>query len=196
MDNPVTSLRKLATEIGVNDIASIVLDDPRFAIWSASSFHYQHHYGTGQLAQHTFEVVSLCLINRRTLGMIGLGIDGLNKMPTEATTFLAALHHDIGKLDDYTEVAPGNWAGTPHKRLVHHVSRSAIIWSRAVDRFPAYRDIEEGVLHAILAHHGTRQWGSPVAPKSRLAWLLHLCDQMSARLNDADTLDVVKHYGA
>jgi 3'-5' exoribonuclease len=65
-----------------------------------------------------------------------------------------------------------------------------------VDRFPAYRDIEEEVLHAILSHHGMRQWGSPVAPKSRLAWLLHLADSMSARMADADTLDVVKHYGA
>lgn len=187
---PLQSLRSLAAEIGVSDIASLVLDDPRFPIWSASSQHYQHHYGTGGLAQHTYEVVALCLENRRMVEGFG------RPVPSERETYLAGLAHDWGKLDDYTEIAPGNWTGTPHKRLIHHISRSAILWSRAVDRFPAYRDIEEEVLHAILSHHGMRQWGSPVAPKSRLAWLLHLADSMSARMADADTLDVVKHYGA
>lgn len=188
MSIPLLALRDLANEIGVSDIASIVLDDPRFPVWSGSSQHYQHHYGTGGLAQHTWEVTDLSLANRLTLDDFGYPV------PTERATFLAGLYHDIGKLDDYTEIAPGNWTGTPHKRLIHHISRSAIIWSRAVDRFPGYRDIEDEVLHAILSHHGTRQWGSPVAPKTRLAWLLHFSDCMSARYNDADTLDVVKHY--
>lgn len=33
---------------------------------------------------------------------------------------------------------------------------------------------------------------SPVAQKTRVAWLLHLCDGISARMDDAETLDVVK----
>ena len=188
--NPITSLRALAAEIGVSDIAALVLDDPRFARWSASSQHYQHHYGTGGLVQHTLEVALLALRNRAILWAFHP-----TKMPTEREVFLAALYHDAGKMEDYTEITPSNWAGTDHKRIIHHISKSGIMWSRAVDKFPAYRAIEERVLHAILAHHGTRDWGSPIAPKSRLAWLLHLCDCLSARCNDADTLDVVKHYG-
>jgi 3'-5' exoribonuclease len=193
---PTNSLRNVAADLGVTNIASVVLDDPRFSTWSVSSQPYQHHYGTGMLAQHTWEVVSLCLANRRTLSILRLGLKDAAPLPTERAVFLAGLYHDIGKVEDYTEVAPGNWAGTPHKRLIHHISRSGIIWARAVDRFPAYRDIEDEVLHDILAHHGTRAWGSPVAPKTRLAWLLHLSDCLSARYNDADTLDVVKHYEA
>ena len=36
------------------------------------------------------------------------------------------------------------------------------------------------------AHHGIRAWGSPVSPNTQLAWLLHLSDNLSARLNDCD----------
>lgn len=187
--NYLQLLRDNALHLGVEDISSIILDNPSFAKWSASSKGYQHHYGDGGLLQHTYEVVTLSAINRMALVEMGA-----TDMPTEQEVFLAALHHDIGKVWDYKEIAPNNWDGTPHKRLIHHISRSAIEWSKAVERFPKYRDVEESVLHAILAHHGTREWGSPVAPKSKLAWLLHLSDALSARINDANSLDVVEHY--
>lgn len=197
MTDYLSLLRDTAKHLGVSDIASIVLDDPRFPVWSASAHGNQHHYGDGGLLKHTNEVVTLCLVNRAALEQMGVPV------PTERETFLAALWHDQAKLNDYAKVpqhggpfAPSSWQGTPYKRLVHHISGSAIAWSRAVDKYPTYRDIEEAVLHAILAHHGSRQWGSPVAPKTRLAWLVHFADCMSARMNDADTLDVVKHYGA
>ncbi len=205
MNSHIKLLSERAARLGVSDIANIVLDDPRFATWSASSHPHQHHYGAGMLARHTWEVVNLCSSNHALSSLHGIDYS----MPTEQETFLAALYHDSGKMDDYEpyqlDVSPDvwvigephdEWRGTPHKRLIHHISRSAIIWSRAVDRYPVYRGFEEAILHAILAHHGQRAWGSPVAPKSRLAWLLHLCDCLSARMNDADTLDVVKHYEA
>lgn len=196
--DPLPTLHGMAVRYGCLDIASIVLDDPRFARWSGSSQSHQHHYGDGGLARHTAEVATLCITNIEALEQI-YGV------PSHREAYLAALYHDLGKIwdyerrDDYTDITgyhPAEWRGSPHKRLVHHISRSAIEWSRAVDRFTAYRDIEDSVLHAILAHHGQREWGSPVAPKTRLAWLLHLCDGLSARFNDADTLDIVSHKKA
>lgn len=196
---PLDSLRHTAQSYGVQDIASIILDDPKFVEWSGSCHDYQHHYGYGGLILHTHEVVSLSLGNLTMLRQMGYD------MPTVQEVFLAGLWHDYGKIWDYERritysgVANGiglvQWVGAPHKRLIHHISRSAIEWSKAVDKFPKYRDIENSVTHAILAHHGQRAWGSPVSPKSRLAWLLHFADCMSARMNDADKMDVVKHYG-
>jgi 23S rRNA maturation-related 3'-5' exoribonuclease YhaM len=76
--------------------------------------------------------------------------------------------------------------------LIHHISRSAIIWAEAASRlYTNYSKYYEPVLHAILAHHGFREAGSPVAPKTRVAWLVHLCDNISARMDDADTFDIV-----
>ena len=111
----------------------------------------------------------------------------------EAELFLACLYHDIGKTFDYEPLNEEltNWKGSEHKRMIHHMSRSALIWSHAVSKYPdLYEKYHDKVLHAILAHHGTRAWGSPVSPKSQVAWLLHLCDGISARMDDWERVDI------
>ena len=36
----------------------------------------------------------------------------------------------------------------------------------------------------ILSHHGKKEWGSPIEPQSQGAWILHLADMMSARVDE------------
>lgn len=176
-------LKKTADSVDATDISGVLLDNWKFSVWPGSAQEGSHHYGTNGLMQHTYEVADLMLRVRAQFPV--------NQMPSQREVFLAALFHDCGKIWDYHQTDDG-WTFGSHKRMVHHISRSGIEWSRAVDKFPRHRDIEFDVLHAILAHHGQRQFGSPVAPKSRLAWLLHYCDGISARMDDADTLDIIK----
>lgn len=193
-------LKGLAINLGVYELCSSLLNNPRFPVWSGSGRPTQHHYGDGGLVVHTAEVVTLCLNNNKTLRA---GID-------EKKLFCAALFHDSGKMWDYQRSTDPEipWEGSSHKRLIHHISRSALIWQEAshsyYDHSPAIGrplrvkydwltdEVVDEVLHAILAHHGLREWGSPVMPKTRLAWMLHLCDNLSARINDADKWDHVK----
>ena len=177
----VNNLRLMAGRHDVNGVANIVLYEPRFATWAGSSVVGAHHCYDGGLAEHTYEVAKLCEINSAALP--GHPIN-------QTEMFLAALFHDVGKMWDYERV-DGVWEPTTHKRLVHHVSRSGIEWVKAAEKFNIPQIVQDRVLHSILAHHGRREWGSPVAPKSRMAWLLHLCDQVSARMNDCDTNDLV-----
>jgi 3'-5' exoribonuclease len=177
----MTELRRMANYHGVTPIANKVLDNPKFRFWGGSSVDGAHHHYDGGLAEHTEEVARLCQHNKRVLN---LDID-------EAELFLAALFHDVGKMWDYQKnYGTGVWESTAHKRNIHHISRSGIEWMLASE---GLFDMEkrERILHAILAHHGQRAFGSPVAPKSKMAWLLHQCDQISARMNDADTNDVL-----
>ena len=155
-------------------ISKTVLNDPRFALWSAASKPEQHHYGKGGLAKHTLEVVELCLLNNEMYNR------PLNTTPL----VLAAVFHDIGKLWDYAPVGTEyqHWQATPHKTQTHHISRSALVWMEAVTSTDLFHDIKDEVLHVILAHHGRREWGSPVLPETRTAWLLHLCDHISAKM--------------
>lgn len=174
-----------ANILGVYDIASVVIDDPRFELWSGSSKKHQHHYGKGGLIQHTCEVVELCFVN---FNLLKLDID-----PIELYT--SALFHDCGKMWDYEPVDKSYnvWVGTEHKRTIHHISRSALVWNSAVATHNSkYIKYADSVTHNILSHHGQREWGSPVMPKTKAAWLLHLCDGISARMNDADKWDFVK----
>jgi 3'-5' exoribonuclease len=185
-------LERVADSLCVGGIASHVLHDDRFYLWSGSSRIDQHHYGKHGLVVHTAEVALLCISNNEYLG---------NKLD-HTELFLSALFHDCGKMWDYEPVGSDYevWGSTPHKRTIHHISRSAIEWNLAsycketCERY-AYisEDLLNTVTHNILAHHGQRAWGSPVAPKTGAAWMLHLCDGMSARMNDCDSLDL---YGS
>ena len=167
-----------------------VLDDERFPIWSGSSKQGQHHYGKGGLVQHISEVVDLCF-------RIKSYYEHTHEIDSKEL-FLSAFFHDVGKMYDYeptdlTGAYPYEfWISTPHKRSIHHISRSGIIWSENAKKDDKiYNEYFEKVLHAILAHHTCREAGSPVAPKSRVAWMVTLCDNMSARVYDADTMDVL-----
>lgn len=185
-------LKRTATDLGIYNICYEILHDTRFFIWSGSGHSYQHHYGTHGLIVHTAEVVELCLVNNK---LLDCGIP-------EHLLFLAAFYHDIGKMWDYKELVetgiPENtWISTPHKRHIHHISRSAIVWSEnnkiEKDNGRLLTETEKDeVLHAILAHHGQREWGSPVSPNTKLAWMLHLCDGISARMDDATKWDQMK----
>ena len=78
-------------------------------------------------------------------------------------------------------------------RKIGHVTKSGMIWTDAWNNYATDKlkqedpEMHDRVLHNILSHHGPVEWGSVVPPATREAWLLHLCDNMSARINDADT---------
>lgn len=194
-----------AEELGVLPIANVVLTNPKFTIWPGSSKPFQHHYRVGGLAEHTREVVELCLTNSEYFA---------NKNVDKCLLYCAALFHDAGKMWDYEPMPIAeqivlqkeefpeeykHWKGTNHKRKIHHISRSGLVWHKAASlKIPcrswetlSEKEIDE-VLHAILSHHGLREWGSPVAPNSHIAWLLHLCDGISARMDDCDKWDLIK----
>ena len=164
-----------------------VYECPKFQTWSGAGLPHQHHYGDGGLMKHTLEVLEYARANAHVASSYHgheIDMDVLE---------LSCLYHDLGKIHDYEKV-DGVWQKSPHCRNIHHISRSAIIWS---DDFRE-SDIKdeklfEDVLHCILAHHGGREYGSPVAPKSREAWILHLSDNLSARMSDADTNDLIKN---
>jgi 3'-5' exoribonuclease len=169
MMNHVERLRDMALNIGCLPIAATVLDDERFGLWPASSKPGKHHYRDGGLAQHTFEVCEgashfVCGYHWRLL-------------------FLACLFHDVGKMWDY-EKKDGVWGPTPHRDTIGHVSRSAMVWEGVSLGTEMTQQEIQSVTHAILAHHGHREWGSPVTPQTKMAWILHLCDMMSARLDE------------
>lgn len=196
MDAPtaIQFIKDTAQKVG-SDAVSILdelLKDERFTVWSGSDNPVKHHYGKAGLVIHTAEVMQIGLT---TAEVLGFKFDARE-------WFFSSLFHDVGKMHDYAPI-PGTdyqqWQATEHKRLIHHISRSALIWSEYVGRNPksnVYVGYHERVTHAILAHHGQREWGSPVAPKTRIAWLLHLCDNISARMNDCDKVDYLKLRGA
>lgn len=179
-------LVELAIKLGVTQIALEFLDHPDVLLYSGCAFSLGHHYGDHGLILHVREVVDIALVNRKLLGLNDID---------EIELYLSCLYHDFGKLYDYerhVENGVVNWRGLPHKRNIHHISRSAIEWSKRIERYPTFKTkYHDSVLHNILAHHGSREAGSPVAPNGKCAWLVHLSDSISARMDDASQLDLL-----
>ena len=123
----VERLWHIAKEHNVLPLANIVLTDPRFSLWSGSSKTHQHHYGDGGLAQHTFEVVDLCLkTNDYFEKLRGRCIS--NKIA------FGTLFHDCGKMWDHEEggreVPVADGEGNKHRQRIYHLPRSAgLVWN-------------------------------------------------------------------
>lgn len=173
-----------------------VLEDPRFSTWSGAGSDIHHHYGNGGLLLHTYEVYRYAELiaceHNSTCRYLDSRIN-----PQEL--FISVIWHDYGKIWDYQKI-DGVWGKHDnHARKIHHISRSAIEWEKYYPEVVTAGTITScpingnKVTHNILAHHGRREWGSPVAPESREAWVLHLADNLSARLNDCDKHDILKH---
>jgi 3'-5' exoribonuclease len=188
MSNPIITdylaiLCRTAETFGCVDLASKVLGDSNFSMWSGSHQQSGHHYGEGGLLKHTFEVVTIALYTAKMYSDCHQ-ID--NKQ-----LFLSALYHDYGKLWDYERGENGEWNTLSHRRKIHHISRSNVEWVRWAIAMNAESELIDSVSHNILSHHGSRECGSPVSPYTREAWILHLADSMSARIDDCDRLDLV-----
>lgn len=155
------------------DVVEELLRFEKFELWETSGCGNPngHHYGDFGLAIHTEEVIKLCLEVAETMG----GVD-------RRKVFLSALFHDVGKSFDYEKVN-GVWGGNSHRRNIHHISRSCWEFREAAKGLMDEKDIDE-ISHNILSHHGCREWGSPVAPNTPEAIVLHYCDSISARLFD------------
>jgi 3'-5' exoribonuclease len=138
----------------------------------------------------------LCEDNNNFFGRVRYKV---NKSVDGKKLYLAALFHDAGKMWDYkpTNDEYTEWTSVPHKDLIHHISRSALVWNEAATASKWSEEDKDEITHCILSHHGMREWGSPVQPRTRMAWLLHLCDGISARVDDCDkhipfSLDPIK----
>ena len=165
----------------LRDTCYEVIDDHRFGEAPASLSH--HHAYTGGLAVHTLEV--LRYLNPWTAAM-KVNVDVL---------ITAAVWHDYMKVREYVPFVPKGFAiPTPQPDWMHnpdgfglkigHISAGATAFNKSADKYGLRHDLRDAVVHCILAHHGRREWGSPVEPQTVEALLLHQADLLSARFGE------------
>ena len=99
-----------------------------------------------------------------------------------------ALLHDIGKLDAYTmdaEQIDMSELGRLHGEIALGYFRIRTAIATLAD-FPT--ELERGLLHIILSHHGSLEHGSPVVPATREATLVHMADNLGSRFGSFDRI--------
>lgn len=160
-----------------------------FTLWPASLSH--HHARPEGLLRHTAEVcaVAQALLKSESLQFMNSDV-----------VLTACVWHDYGKVREYVLTSRENAA---NKRSVEswgshcwikgpdipdkshpHIEWSANAFVNALNK--AGRNVREEVVECIvdciLSHHGRVEWGSPFAPKTREAVLVHQADMISAQI--------------
>jgi 3'-5' exoribonuclease len=92
-----------------------------------------------------------------------------------------AFLHDLGKVRELSY--GGGTEYTDEGRLVGHLVMTAQWIHDKARRLGVPKDLEHHVVHLVLAHHGKLEYGSPKAPATLEALLVHYLDELDSRVN-------------
>lgn len=108
---------------------------------------------------------------------------------------LACLFHDYGKLCEYNR----DGETQEDMYLLGHIFISAHTLQNVLEeKFaetpgdtrsikPENREEIKRIIHCVLAHHGEKEFGSPVVPCSQEAIIVNMVDNLSAKTENAET---------
>ncbi len=100
-----------------------------------------------------------------------------------------ALLHDVGKIVAYND-DPLAIDLTDAGRLEGEIPLGYYTVRRQIEDIEGFDPgLARGLLHIILAHHGSLEHGSPVVPQTREAVLVHMIDNLGGRLGSFDRLE-------
>ena len=139
----------------------------QFRRWPAAVRH--HGAVAGGLLEHTMNVTLIT--------------ESLTKLYVcnHEIALTGALLHDIGKLQELEE-QPGR-GFTPDGTMFGHI----FLGTQYVEQHAKHvTEMDEAtrldLIHIILAHHGTKEFGSPVYPATIEAFIVHMADMTEAKL--------------
>lgn len=129
-----------------------------------------HHGFIGGLMEHTLSVTRLCDY-----------MAGAYPVIKRDLLITAALLHDVGKTRELSSFPLNDY--TDEGQLLGHIVIGAQMihdFAKEIPGFPA--DLENQLVHCILAHHGELEYGSPKKPALVEAVALNLADNTDARM--------------
>jgi 3'-5' exoribonuclease len=141
-----------------------------------------HHAFTGGLIEHVWSMTRISVFLADHYAKY---YDHLNPPLNKGVIVAAAILHDIGKLREL-EYHPVEAKYTKEGSLVGHVLMGRDMVRDAalrIDGFPA-----ETLLlleHAILSHHGKKEFGAPILPQTMEALIVSHIDDLDAKVNAA-----------
>jgi len=183
-----------------------ILTYDKFFVWPASLSH--HHAYEGGLLTHTVEVcdIAMGIAGAATTREVFQGCPTVRKNfevdgASRDIILAAALWHDLMKIDEYIVASRAvcettNTRHTPfglhdawikdHRRTKmfghhEHIIAGVREFHKSAMLNSVGTDVIVEVSHCLLAHHGRKEWGSPVEPQTVEALILHQADLLSAQ---------------
>jgi 3'-5' exoribonuclease len=91
--------------------------------------------------------------------------------------------HDIGKLQELAYEG-GTGSYTRDGNMVGHIALGLMLVRETINGIAGFPiELRAQVEHLVASHHGTREYGSPVEPKSIEAFILASVDELDAKIN-------------
>ncbi len=172
-DEMIAELRQVVEGLGepLQSLVTGILLEPVFLrrYAEAPAATVMHHAYVGGLLEHVLAMVSVCRLSAELYPMVNLDL-----------LMAGVLLHDVGKVMAYE--TRETFPLTDDGRLVGHLARGVLMVDAAIDdmdSFPA--ELRRQLIHILLSHHGSADWGSPVPPRTLEAVLLHQIDMLDSR---------------
>lgn len=133
-----------------------------------------HHAYLGGLLEHTLSVTKI-------VGSIIPEYPQLDRDLLLTGTIL----HDVGKTREFSYPPESSFFDyTDEGRLVGHIVIGTQMVQEKIDSMRRFPEDQAMILkHLILSHHGEYEFGSPKRPKTAEAFVLHLSDDLDAKIN-------------
>lgn len=162
----------------IRKLLYLIFKDP--LIWkkfsevpAAKSIHHAYIHG---LLEHSVSVG--ILLNHLTKHYRGLNRDIM---------LAGGLLHDIGKIYELDIMEPEVY--TLDGKLLGHIVEGVRIVDEKIKEIPDFpRKTEILIKHIIISHHGEKEAGSPVEPRTLEAVIVHLIDKLDASINSIRAL--------
>lgn len=130
-----------------------------------------HHAYIGGLLEHTMAVAHI--------------VEMVARLYPEARSDLllaGALLHDIGKTREYRTCGVIDF--TDEGRLHGHITIGHNMVADRIKTIPDFpKSLRDELLHLILSHQGSREYGSPVPPMTLEAMIIYYADELDSKAN-------------
>lgn len=130
-----------------------------------------HHAYRGGLLEHKLQMADVAGHLARAYGA------------NQDIVLAGVLLHDIGKLQEL-DYEPGGATYSRDGNLIGHIGLGLILVREAINGVSGFpEDLRAQIEHLIVSHHGSRDRGSPVEPRTVEAFILATVDELDTRIN-------------
>ncbi|QDT45512.1 3'-5' exoribonuclease YhaM [Gimesia alba] len=167
-------------EVPLRNLVLDILETYADQIKTIAAASKNHHAFTGGFLEHVLSVT-------RTADYLAdkYAVYYQNMQPplNKSLVIAGAILHDIGKLTEL-EYKPHASSYTPAGRLIGHILLGRDLVREHAQKFD---DLEPETLlrleHMIVSHQNLPEWGSPIAPHTPEALLVHYADDIDAKFH-------------
>lgn len=168
------------SDVPLRNLVLNILSEYEEQIKTIAAASKNHHAFTGGFLEHVLSVTkTACYLADKYLAYYQKMQPPLNK----SLVIAGAILHDIGKLTEL-EYKPHGSQYTPAGRLIGHILLGRdLVREHAVKIEGLDPEMLLRLEHLIVAHQNLPEWGSPIAPHTPEALLVHYADDVDAKFH-------------